>query len=196
MDMIKWCAKNDSREYLKTPFNFNGRTFACNGNAVISIPEKASYPDIEDSLKKAMSKFLDTDGLTFSRLPSDFILPEAKYCEACRGTGRLTLTECKECEGEGNVSFDNEHNSYECECKTCDGHGKEKATGVGDDCYECLGYGNGYERWASIGIIGVTIALKYARLLSSINNIEVSNHDESLYFRSGDIQGVILGVRT
>lgn len=194
MDIKKWCAKNDSREYLANPFNFNGRTFACNGHAVISIPEKAAYADIEDSLKKAMADFLDTEGFIFS--PSAFILPEAKCCETCRGTAKLTLTQCEECEGKGNVSFDNDHNSYECECKTCDGHGEEKALGVGDDCNECLGFGSGYERFASIEINGVKIDLKYARLLSSIENVEVSNHDERLYFRSGDMQGVILGMKT
>ncbi len=52
MNIQKWCAKLDSREYLAVPFNFDGRTFACDGHVLISIPEESGHPDIKESLIK------------------------------------------------------------------------------------------------------------------------------------------------
>jgi hypothetical protein len=194
MDISKWCAKQDSRDYLKIPFNFEGRTFACNGHAMISIPGEKEHPDIEDGLKKAMISFLDTDSLMFAPLRLNLNLPMPARCDTCKGTAKITMTQCEECVGEGVVSFDNDHNSYECNCQTCDGAGDETAIGVGNDCYECLGYGTSYEKFATIDIHGVTIDTKYGRLLSSIPNVEMSGNENILYFRSPDVRGVVLGL--
>jgi DnaJ-class molecular chaperone len=193
MDISKWCAKQDCRVYLNTPFNFEGRTFAGNGHAMLSVQEEAGHPDIDESLKKVMTSFLDTDSLLFIPLPANLNLPEATRCEKCRGTAKITVTQCKECVGEGVISFENDHNSYECNCKTCDGAGDETAIGVGSDCYECIGYGTSYERFSTIDIHGVTIETRYARLLSSIPNLEISGDDNKLYFRSLDVRGAVLG---
>lgn len=196
MDIKKWCAKLDSRKYLEIPFNYGGRTFACNGHVMISITEEAGHPDIEESLIKAMIVFLDTDSFTFAPLSPNLKLPEATKCETCKGTKKVTSIQCDECEGDGEVEFDNEHNSYSCECKTCDGSGHETTIGVGNDCHECLGYGTSHKRFDHTEIDGATINAQYARLLSAIENVEVSNQDNKLYFRAGDVKGVILGMRT
>ena len=189
----QWCAHQDPREYLSTPFNFNEYTMACNGNAIVAVPQVDGHPDIKDSLKENIENLLNTNGLEFEKLPADITLPELTRCKKCKGSTRISIEKCKECEGEGEVSFENDHNSYECHCKGCDGDGELVHAGSGDFCDNCLGYGDTYDRSAYIEICNVIIDAKIARLLLEIDNLEVSGVDRKLYFQSASAKGVILG---
>mgnify|MGYP005991662663 CR=1 FL=1 len=194
MDITRWCAKQDSRRYLTVPFNYGARTFACNGHIMISIPSEHGYPEIQENLKSVMTGFLDTTGKTFVPWPSDLNLPEPTKCSTCKGTKKVKVTKCKECEGSCEVELENEFNSYSCQCKSCNGEGDIKSIGEGPSCYECLGFGDSFEPYAQTLLAGVRIYSKYARLLKSIGSVEISGGGDKLYFRSGEAQGVILGL--
>jgi len=195
MDILKWCAQNDIREHFNAPFNFDGRTIACNGHMMIAIPAVPGYADIEESVISGIVNLLQPCEFDFAPLPIDITFPKTGRCAVCRGSKKSTVTKCEECNCQGTVEFENDHNNYNHTCKTCDGEGYETAAGVGGDCHACLGYGNNFERFVPIVIAGAKIDVKYARLLTSVENVEVCEFSNNLHFRSGDTLGVIMGLR-
>jgi DnaJ-class molecular chaperone len=191
----QWCAHQDPRDYLSTPFNFNEYTIACNGHAIVATPKEDGHPYIKESLRENIEKLLNANGLEFEKLPADIKLTETSICKKCRGSTRINIEQCNECGGEGEIVFENDHNTYDCECKGCGGDGTIVNPGTGGICDECCGFGDAYDRFATVVISNVTIYSKYARLLFLLDKLEVSGNDNKLHFRSGDITGVILGHR-
>ncbi|MEH6347749.1 MAG: hypothetical protein V7785_21825 [Bermanella sp.] len=196
MDIQQWCAKQDVRDYLKSPFNFNGKTLASNGHVLIAVPERAGLPSIYEGLKKGVTKLLQIDGWEFSALDYQLELPEKVECEACKGHKKITVNECKECNGEAVVCFENDFSDYTCDCASCDGHGGATIYGQGDECEGCYGEGKQFIKWSRLKVCGVDINPNYYQLLRGIENLEVcSDGIKTLYFKASDVQGCVLGMK-
>lgn len=195
-NIYQWCSMQGSNQDFTTPFNFEGRTMACDGHVLISMPQKDEHRDIYESLKENISTLLNIEGFSFSKLSNDIQLPRTTSCTTCKGTKKVSLTKCKECEGEGEVSFETDYSDYDVCCKSCDGDGSVTKVGTGGVCDNCKGFGDAFEKWETVEVSGVTVFAKYARLLMSVgDDVEISAQENKLYFRSGDIKGLIMGHR-
>lgn len=92
------------------------------------------------------------DGKWFD-LKDIYVKPKVLVCDICRGTGRLSVTKCPECDGHGDVDIENDYNKYNVTCQTCDGKGVigKPENPASFPCLECDGTGNcGYENYGRV----------------------------------------------
>jgi hypothetical protein len=134
----KFC--DHSFEKLSTPFSFDGWTMASSQHIAIRVPFIEGFRDEPPyAAVLTMPYFPLSDG-AWGDLPL-FELPLKERCDVCRGAGKISV--CPECNGNGGVTIDTSHHSYEVECKTCKGDGF--ITGGDKDCENCNGEGVAYE---------------------------------------------------
>lgn len=191
----QWCSISDTREHLKFPFNYDGRTIGCNGHCMISVPQLGEYPSIVESLIPAYEKNLKPFNESYTPLSTDIVFPEPIACETCKGAKKITVTECQECVGKCTVNLSNDFNEYTIDCLTCDGEGEITQIGVGYNCHRCLGYGDHFERFSYIEIDGCRVEAQYMRLLMELKSVEIRACEDRLHFRVDNVLGVILGLR-
>ena len=94
------------------------------------VPERNNTPDVHKLP-------WDHDRLAEWVDPPPYRLEDAEQCSTCRGTG--TVSECPECDGDGEIEFDTEFHTYYVTCKSCDGDGV--FAGPGRPCPVCKGAG-------------------------------------------------------
>jgi hypothetical protein len=145
IDIQKFCASNDGREYLKTPFQFDGKTTATNGHMLI-VAEGAevditNHPPAE-VLDRMSSWLAEPTPLEWMPL-SSVVIPDGVLCGTCNGAGemfRAVYAECGECNGTGSMYCDMNH---EHDCNECDGEGEietDEVSGTEKDvCPTCEG---------------------------------------------------------
>ncbi len=192
MDLQKWCGQGDVRYYLNQPFNFEGRTIATNGHLMIAIPKVGKYEEIYDGLIGKISELLKPNNFTFSAFDYDLKMPEKTACTFCKGTTKVTIENCQECDGDGEVEAETDFNTYVCDCKSCDGDGHTSIAGKGLDCHQCDA-GSVYDDSASVKVCGVNINPNYYKLLSTIDGLAVHGSGYLLHFQAGETKGVIMG---
>jgi hypothetical protein len=108
----------DFREYLHAPFRDGEHTIYCDGYSMIATQCKCKTPSqIKDTQERLITPAIDAlKSELFTIQPIEYTAP---VCKICNNTRKVTT--CPECEGSGEVSFENDHNTYYCDCKTCDG---------------------------------------------------------------------------
>ena len=103
MNLLPFCAKNDTRFYLVTPFNFDGSTFATNGHIMVCVPLRDNLSSKPDQIKEAgMARLAERCRKVVPTMPLRglaFPLREQKTCPTCDGPG------CEDCDGLGVVSI-------------------------------------------------------------------------------------------
>lgn len=104
-------AREDDRAFLHTPFCCNGMTWACNGRMLIGVDIAAATDTTETPLTNLVNEHLTLRHSNLAALPDD--LPSAGE----------TKVHCKECDGEGEMTFTSDFNTYTVSCESCDGQG-------------------------------------------------------------------------
>jgi hypothetical protein len=184
-------SKDDSREWVRTPFNRDGKSCACDGFAAVFFPLDEKYQEPESDKKFDVAKLVnEIESSEFIPMPI-IEMPEISNCEKCNSTGKATTKECVECNGEGEVSFENDYHDYECECKSCDGSGEKTVVGVGF-CNNCKGTGKIYERNDVVKIGSIFISANYLRLIIDVPDLQICTKKDKLLFKSGNISGLIM----
>ena len=110
IDLTKFCAADDVRTYLRTPFSYGNYTYATNDHIIVRVDRRPDAPEgnakhlPQSSVEKALC--LDRESV-FRRLPIlAFPASETTECGHCHGSGHEH--DCPDCE---------------CECEACDGSG-------------------------------------------------------------------------
>ena len=147
--------------------------------------------------KNNMQKMIaDARSRQYAPVPT-VTMPLKVYCRVCSGIGKATTKNCSECNGDGEIEFDTDYNTYECECKTCAGNGTEIIVGGEVDCEECSGSGKVYDLATPVLIDGVAINPAYFELVNELPDVQYSASDtrDRLYFKSGAIFGIVMGIK-
>jgi hypothetical protein len=131
-----FCSDDVTRKALCNPFNLGEFTFATNGHFGIRIPIQHEY-DGNEPIK-------NVDGvICYGKIQEQFWIElppldsvvEISDCKHCKGLDNVT--ECPECEGTGEVSWESEWgHEYEAECLNCNGRKT-----ISGECEECGGSG-------------------------------------------------------
>jgi hypothetical protein len=132
-DLMKFCSDTDTDRFnLSVPWSIGDFTYASNGHIIVRVPRLA---DIESNAGPKVDDLFHADPPAWFHL-SGLSLPEIeiKECSTCGGKGKDC--ECPECNGAGEIEFDNMRSRYTVECLTCGGFGNIK-----DDCLDCSGKG-------------------------------------------------------
>lgn len=147
MDITKFCGREDPRAYMNQPMRLGADVVATNGHVLVRWTDAGGdYPDAPDTMSGRIRNL--TNG-TFSGVHhnlSDLLLPPAKECRTCGGTGHHYTVECDECDGEGEFR----HGSHWYECKECNGEGTHKTSKHSEGakqhpCYRCDGHGDDFQ---------------------------------------------------
>lgn len=81
-------------------------------------------------------------------IPAKNVGISPRMCAMCQGQGKLTVTPCEDCSGQGEF----QHGNHTYCCKSCSGNGfGASAPGGEDDCQNCLGTG---QNWLEPSILG------------------------------------------
>lgn len=93
IDLQSFCARDDVRSYLMTPFVIDGHTYATNGHIAVRV--LGGEPDPEQTLpervREAVLKMFATEYTDFEPLPE---VPSPRTCTECAGTGEVAGYEC------------------------------------------------------------------------------------------------------
>lgn len=127
------------------PWSRGNYTYATNGQVIIRVPR---IDDVEENVDaypaESYDEGMDAEHRGLIRIP------EPGICMVCEGEGEVTLLDCHECLGGGEVTVSSEFNDYMVQCKTCSGLGY--TWGAGRRCYHCKGRGRSYdERRVKVG---------------------------------------------
>ena len=176
MDLERLKTFCGSHGKMATPWTAGEFTYATNGFVLVRVPRIESIPESE-GLKVA--QFYEApkpiDG--WVDLPGD--LGSLTECPDCHGGND---GDCPECDGDGDIEFQNSHNTYVCECKTCDG------TGEGNNCKGCRGTGTTDSK-PETKIDGVLFGTAFLRLFSDLKGCQIAPHSGRiawLQFEGGD----------
>lgn len=137
-----FCSAEDPRHFLHQPGHFNGRICATNGHwfAVMpaGTPIPADMPAVEGYDPTDFIAACDNPdpGTVWLRAMQVGVTP-SRPCGLCDGAGRVSLTDCDVCDGQGYFKM----GSHTYECEDCGGTGD--VWGAGDDhpCKDCDGEG-------------------------------------------------------
>lgn len=149
IDLSKITNPNDIREMCRAPLRLkDGRVVATCGVKLVCVAsfdgDAAALMAAPERQDETICKLLAAHGDAKQWLPvSSLILPALDSCPHCGGHGHVTMTECEECDGEGEF----EHGRHTYECKECDGDGESSSRPCGPDdpegkeCFKCSGSG-------------------------------------------------------
>lgn len=154
----------EKREFMHAPFQVDAYICATNGSAVIFVEGQCEDVLEKPSIKASILKILNSIPSDFYPLPA-LSIPEQK------------IEKCKECKGNGVVSWSTKFNEYEDTCKTCDGECQMEAV-------QPLAVDNS----------GLMFDAKYLRILSKIPGVRIAVGGQSLSFHSEHGKGVIWGL--
>lgn len=200
-DLNTFCAPTDPRECLRKPFNIGDRTYACDGNTLVSVPLIESFSAISEPvhfIEKILS-FVMPDNAELISLPENIDWPEPKSCKRCKSTGRTESSICPECGGDGCAEAENEYSTYyDLGCNTCSGEGEIIQPGNGDTCAHCNGKGTAYGNHQTVDVFGMRFNPVLLMRITDLPDLALlAMPDEHLlHFKSGDTSGVIMGMRT
>ena len=69
INLMDFCGKDDLREYLNMPFNFNNLTIATNGLMLVSVPECGNFDPVSKNIINAIKVLLEYKCGDFTPLP-------------------------------------------------------------------------------------------------------------------------------
>lgn len=193
MDIAKFCATNDPRDYLLKPMRHEGYLYATNGHIAVRIaddPAIDAEPMPQSMLNTIMLKMAeDAEERTWQPVPA-IDKSSLRNCPHCDGTGRAAR--CPACDGEG--EFEHYGNWYDCKCCDGDGYVVPQHNIDGSACRFCAGSGKDANQ--SREISGVHIAARYLNLISAEApgaEIGISSNPLGIqYFRAPGVIGIVM----
>ena len=198
MDINDFFDPNNYRQWLRAPFNIDGRTCATNGYILLTMPQYGSFNKGVESITTGVRSILESmKEVDFKPMP--FIeMPEKETCNTCNGEGKALRSICEECDGEGEVDAETDYNTYPgLECKTCKGDGETITQGGEKDCQDCHGIGKRYNKPIPVELEGMYVSNQLLSLIINDKDVQIGKIEDKdmLAFRSGDQTGVIIGMR-
>jgi len=189
---------SDIRPDFRSPFNYNGRTIATDGRALLSVPINDRFNDHSGKLNKKLNEiFTAIREADFKPIPK-LEMPEPTNCKCCKGSGRAQRNKCPECDGEGEVDAETDYNTYYgLECITCKGDGHVVSLESNDDCPECRGKGKLIKSDIPIHIKGMHVSMGLLEKILKADGIEIAaNPTKSmLLFKGGEAEGALMSNR-
>lgn len=183
---------------IDTPFKFGDFIYATNGYICVrQLSAFSSYPENE-KMASLINAIVDVPG---EWSPLSVTLPEHDPCPQCKRTGKVSVKQCDECMGKGEVDFENGYNRYSFQCGSCDGDGEvysAASTTNEEICFKCFGSGKFYSLHVrAIPVMGIHVNAKYLNAILELPAIEAfaDVSKQMLFFRSGDIMGAVMGMR-
>jgi len=169
----KFCAANDYREYIRRPWKVGERVYATNGKYAIRLDSADGHSVEEITGKRANVEKLIAEHVVVSEWGSVPNLPAKIDCWACRGTGKVRLGECEDCDGNGSFW----HGNHDYECQNCDGTGWHAVDGGAEqDCSHCLGIGEELCRRENFTkVYNATVDGAFLRVIAQLPNVKVSS---------------------
>lgn len=173
INLTDFAAVGDIRGYLNAPFQDDGHAIAT--DACIAIIVFGAGSELPAAHEKMVGRVqtLERDSRQYSQaLPISLPESPGTPCRHCKGSGLVIVTECDDCDGEGNFW----HGSYEYECLACKGDGAlikpaPKGESGAKPCTSCNGSGYGF-RAIDLEIDGVRYRFqeKYLKLIYGLPN--------------------------
>lgn len=172
MKLEDFCAdKNDPRYFLHVPWTWENYSYATNGHIAIRVPALAEYPVAETDKKihtqTLPQMFIEAHANRNMQLLPAYDKPALPPCPTCQGSGYSQ--ECDECEGEGEVEFENTYNRYHFECRSCDGDGD--ILGGKEACKYCNG--SGKQKDVAIKCGPVFLNFLYLELIETLPGLRI-----------------------
>jgi len=204
LDTIKqFCSPTvDIRSYLEHPFTIGHYTAASNGHALITIPSEKSHQaaPVDQSTSNRIPKIITRAEQATLRPITLKKLPDAIPCETCAATGKVNITTCTECDGDGEIEFQTANHKYCVECKKCAGEGEEITQGTTDACFQCGGNGHTYDD-ITVKILNLNLSPNLLKLIINLPDLHAGTNTaiafaDEFYFRSGPHLGIIMAMRT
>ena len=197
MKLEDFCATNDTRDYLRSTFEVAGYSIGSNGHWMAFIKgHNGDSAKIPENVRERISNIIETSrGLNYQSLPL-LVEPEKVDCHVCSGTGHSQTVLCPECEGYGSVDLENDYNTYyDIECKSCGGFGHKTTTNTASACSHCGNTGKAYPPTFAMDFEGILLDPRYLIPVSKLPKVEVAalSDKKLLFFRSGELNGVIMG---
>lgn len=171
-DIKQWCAdESDPRDYLREPFQFDGKFTATNGHVLIRTPYKG------DQLNECSERIAGTLKNVFSEL--DQLENKLREADLRDMEARQFIRDacCEECGGDRQVHVSNDFNEYEVDCKSCNATGRLAETG----------HFYAYQ--------GVYVDQTYFNLLKDLTGLSLYGMNDRVYFNANEGSGVIMGIR-
>lgn len=211
IDFADWVAAGDDK-LPAAPFEVDGWTIATDRNALIAMqkystafgpPLALELGELQLDLARKSSQLLgnalppDGDWSTMPALP---IPPRAVPCGACAATGKVTITACSNCSGDGSVTIYHNGYEYEPDCAACSGEGRRSVAGQGNNCANCNGTGNRYHINSAVEVAGILLrpdlALRLENIRAAGHVVEVAkalaNAAVVFVIRAHGINGLIM----
>lgn len=139
IELSNFVANHYTKDWKNSVIDVAGYLGASNGTYLIietgSKNNFYGFPKFGDITTVKSSDSMETKLLEIIKNPDSFHwkaiqeIDEDRYrdCDKCdfRGNEIVYGGDCKECNGEGELDFESEHNLYTVTCKSCDGASKE-----------------------------------------------------------------------
>lgn len=183
---------------LSKPLNINGFTYSTNGHLMLRVKALEKYKEntaTEKEIEMFTSIDIDNDNQKWVDVPK-YKTPEKVICYKCDGVGKID--ECDECEGSGEVNFNNGHNSYEFECQTCGGFSVVPGSNqVCDSCYgEKMIYAERFSHIDTLNGNGARIGIAILDLIKDLPEIKITiefvNKKSILYLKFNGGRGCFM----
>lgn len=189
-NIAKFKAKGDCRKWLNNVFDIEGYLGAGNGHyLVLDVDSKSKFygfPKLKDLINPKGKGKMQKQLLSIVDAPEQFkwqklpVIPKESYriCDSCTRAGEEYVYEgsCIECNGNGEMELDTNHNCYTVTCKSCDGEG---APCVGTQpCSICKGTKK-HTMFVPLGIDGLgnsdwDLNSDYVRDFSELENCQIT----------------------
>jgi len=192
------------QEPYNKPFVFDGYEYYLNNHFGIRIPSQDEN-NINNGvmlmiLRDGFGSQKINDGMNITAYDYAEMMKEFQVCTECDpGKKDSVFAECYECRGCGEVVFENDFNSYECDCKSCNGTGHKrirKCKYARHECPKCHGSGVWSEKTMALPIGDHFIdSIIVGFLISIFKEINVYDpHDDRHIFfnaNNGTVEGTI-----
>lgn len=169
IDLQKFCAVHDPRNWLEKPFTEGDFTYATNGHILVRVPRLDGYPDVHEKMRETCLKVFATNpqGSLVPGLPADPAVKMIK-CDVCAGSGEV----CDGCGGWNNIK-----RGHEVDCDECDGTGEVESWG---------------SNFVAVGCAHVEP--RYLRLVKGLPNVMVyvNGEEKALYFTFDGGDGLLM----
>lgn len=197
INLSKFSARADIREYLRQPFRCSEGIVASNGHILVCVADDGgNHPDGPKTMDPPVSKFRMNTGEPGREWfdMSAITLPDREPCTYCGGSGYEHQEDCEDCDGEGEF----EHGLHSYDCKACRGTGKVDATpGQGEKvaCYRCDGSG---ESQQTVRVGKALLQRRYLARIAELPSARIGTAGslETVVFTFDGGFGAVMPVRT
>lgn len=166
INLKPFCGKEETRAYLNEPFSRDSFTYATDGRICVRVERREDVAEQADYALPDVLQLPWAKGTDFRPLALKLPAKALDTAEPCTSCFDGYEHDCPDCE---------------CICEECDGSGEIKKDG---------------DTKKSVGILGVPVALAYARLLTALPGLAVATTDfNALEFKFDGGAGFLMSLR-